>query len=62
MCVCVLSHLVMSDSLQSPWNVVRQAPLSMGFSRQGYRSRLPSPTPGDLLDPGMEPMSLESPE
>ena len=31
--------------------------LSMGFSRQEYWSGLPSPSPGDLPDPGMEPLS-----
>ena len=34
-----------------------QAPLSMGFPRQEYRSRLPFPSPGDLLHPGFEPGS-----
>ena len=34
-----------------------QAPLSMGFSRQEYWSGLPFPSPGDLPDPGIEPMS-----
>ena len=34
-----------------------QAPLSMGFSRQGYWSGLPCPHPGDLPDPGIEPAS-----
>ena len=29
----------------------RQAPLSMGFSRQVYWSGLPLPSPGDLPDP-----------
>ena len=33
----------------------------MGFSRQGYKSRLPCPPLGDLPDPGMEPMSLMIP-
>ncbi|ELR45730.1 hypothetical protein M91_15238, partial [Bos mutus] len=37
-----------------------QAALSMGFSRQEYWSGLPFPTPGDLPDPGIEPMSLIS--
>ena len=31
----------------------------MGFSRQEYWSALPFPLPGDLLDPGIEPMSPE---
>ena len=35
----------------------RQAPLSVGFSRQGYWSGLSVPSPGDLLDPGIEPGS-----
>ena len=35
----------------------RQAPLSMGFSRQEYWSGLPFPSPGDLPDPGLEPRS-----
>ena len=39
----------------------RQAPLSMGFSRQEYRSGLPCLPPEDLPDPGIEPVSLVSP-
>ena len=34
----------------------------MGVSRQEYWSGLPFPIPGDLPDPGIEPMSLASPE
>ena len=42
----------------TPWNVVYQAPLSMGFSRQEYWSGLPFPPPPlDLPDPGIEPRS-----
>jgi len=37
--------------------VTYQAPLSMGFSRQKYWSRLPFPSPGDLPDLGVEPGS-----
>ena len=33
----------------------------MGFSRQEHWSGLPCPSPGDLPDPGIEPMSLTSP-
>ena len=40
--------------------VAHQAPLSMEFSRQEYWSGVPLPTPGDLLDPGIEPESLVS--
>ena len=35
-----------------------QASLTMGFSRQGYWSGLPFPSPEDLPDPGIEPVSL----
>ena len=38
-----------------------QAPLSMGFSRQGYWSGLPWPPPGDLPDLGIRLKSLISP-
>ena len=34
-----------------------QAPLSMGFPRQGYWSGLPFPSPGNLPDPGIKPES-----
>ena len=37
--------------------VALQAPLSMGFSRQEYWSRLSFPSPGDLPDPGTELVS-----
>ena len=39
------------------WTVAYQASLSMGFSRQEYWSELPFPSPGDLPDPEIEPMS-----
>ena len=41
----------------TPWTVAHQAPPSMGFSRQEYRSALPFPSPGDLPNPGVEPRS-----
>ena len=40
-----------------PWTVALLAPLSMGFHRQEYWSGLPFPSPGDLPDPGTEPVS-----
>ena len=43
------------------WTVAHQAPLSMGFSRKQYRSELPFPTPGDLPNSGIKPVSLVSP-
>ena len=36
------------------WTVAHQAPLSRGFPRQEYCSGLPSPSPWDLPDPGIE--------
>ena len=39
------------------WTVAHKAFPSMGFSRQEYWSGLPFPSPGDLLDPGIEPRS-----
>ena len=39
------------------WIVNCQAPLCMGFSGQEYWSGLPCPPPGDLPDPGIEPVS-----
>ena len=39
------------------WTVAHQAPLSMEFSRQEYWSGLPSPSAGDLPDPGIKPRS-----
>ena len=50
----------MSDFV-TPWTVACQAPLSMEFSRQEYWRGLPCPYPGDLPDPGIEPVSLMSP-
>ena len=48
-------------TLWTPWTVTLQAPLSMGFPRQEYWTQLPSPSPGDLSNPGIEPVSLVSP-
>ena len=44
-------------TLVTPWTAARQAPLSMGFSKQKYGSELPFPPPGDLPNPGTEPRS-----
>ena len=44
-------------TLVIPWTVANQAPLPMGFSMQEYWSGLPFPSPGDLLNPGIEPGS-----
>ena len=42
----------------TPSTVAYQAPLSMEFSRQEYRSGLPFPSPGNLPNPEIEPRSL----
>ena len=41
----------------TPWTIAHQAPLSMGIFRQEYWSGLPCPSPGDLPDPGIKPIS-----
>ena len=41
----------------TPWAVAHQVSLSVGFSRQEYWSGLSFPSPEDLPDPGVEPMS-----
>ena len=56
--VCVLNRVQLFSTLGT---LACQAPLSMGFSRHEYCSGLPCPAPGDLPDPGIEPMSLRSP-
>ena len=50
----------MSDSLQ-PHGLQPTRLLFMGFSRHEYWSGLPRPPPGDLLNPGIKPVSLMSP-
>ena len=52
----LFSHSVLSYSLGPPWTAALQAPQSRGFSRQGYWSGLPFLAPGDLPDPGIEPV------
>ena len=45
-----------------PMDCSRQAPLSMGFSRQEYWSGLSFPSPADLPNPGIVPRSLKPPD
>ena len=47
-------------TLRNPMDIVYQAPLSIGFSRQAYWSGLPFPSPGDLPNPGIESRSPAS--
>ena len=44
-------------TLCDPWTIACQTPLSVGFLRQEYWSRLPFPPPGDLPNPEIEPKS-----
>ena len=44
----------------TPWTAAHQALVSMEFSKQEYWSGLPFPPPGDLPNPGIEPVSLAS--
>ena len=56
--LCAAELLSCVRLFATPWGVVRQAPLSLGFSRQEYWSGLPAfPSPGDLPDPGIDPWS-----
>ena len=50
----------MSDSA-TLWTVAYQSPLSMLFSRQEYWNGVSFPSPGNLPDPGIEPVALMSP-
>ena len=52
---------VSAQCSQTPWTLARWAPLSMGFLREKYWSGLLFPPPGDLPDPGTEPVSPASP-
>ena len=47
-----LSHFSQVRFFVTPWTVVFQVPLSMGFSRRVYWRGLSCPPPGDLPDPG----------
>ena len=56
-CACLQSRFSRVQLFVTRWTVAHQAPLSVGFSRQEYWSGLPCPPPGDLPNPGVEPMS-----
>ena len=57
----MLSQFSRVQPFATLWTAACQASLSMGFPWQEYWSLLPCSPPGDLLDPGMEPVSLKSP-
>ena len=56
--MCMFIHVQL---FATPWTVACQAPLSLGFPRQEYWSRLPFPSPGDFPTQGRVPESLLSP-
>ena len=60
-CLCVCVRRCSVVSFATPWTAARQAPVSMGFSRQEYLSGLPFSTPGDIPDPGIQLASPASP-
>ena len=60
-CVCVCPVTQSCLTLQSHGLLSHQASLSMGFPRQEHWSELSFPTPGNLPNPGIEPMALVSP-
>ena len=60
-CACMLSCFSCVQLFVILLTVACQAPLFMGFSKQEYWSGVPSPSPGDLPDWGMEATSLASP-
>ena len=59
-CVCALSHSVVSDFLRTHGQVPCLAALSLEFFRQEYWSGQPFPTPGHLPNPGIKHTSLLS--
>ena len=52
---CMLSCIQL---FATTWTLARQAPLCMGFSRQGYWNRLPFSTPGDLPHQRLNPLLI----
>ena len=62
-----LTHHFCAQSLScitlfvASWTVALQDSLPMEFSKQEYGSALPLPSPENLSDPGIEPITLGSP-
>ena len=54
---CVLSRFSRVQLFATLWTVARQAPLSVGFSRQEHWRGWPFPPTGDLPYPGIKPIS-----
>ena len=62
LCMCSVTSVVFDSA--TPWTVspwgLHGTPLSMGFSRQEHWNGMPSPLPGHLPNPGIEPVSVMS--
>ena len=56
---CCFSHVWL---FVTQWTIAHQPPPSVEFTRQEYWNGFPFPSARDLPDPGIEPMSLTSPE
>ena len=57
---CMLEHFRYVHLFVTLQTAAFQAPLSVGFFKQAYRSGLPCPPPGDLPNPGIKPESYIS--
>ena len=57
-CTCMLSRFSCVRLFVMLWIIACEAPLSTGFARQEYWSGSLCPPPGDLPDPGFEPLLL----
>ena len=55
---CLVRECQVTSVFAALWTLAHQVPLSMRFCRQEYRSGWPCPPPGDLPNPGIEPVSL----
>ena len=60
-CVCVFSHSVISDSLESHGLCSLPSSSVQGIIPEKILDLVAIPSPGDLPDPMVEPMSLASP-
>ena len=57
-CVALLlSHFNRVQLFVTPWTQAHQIPLPMGFSKQEYWSRLPYPSPRDILNSRVKTMN-----
>ena len=58
---CMLRHSSRVQLCETPGTMAHQAPLSTGLFWQEYCSGLPFSPPGDLPNPGIEPVSPVAP-